>query len=186
MKHKGFVRQIAEDPMDDAVRSLQRTGIPRKNIFVERNFHPDAPWLSPGDHLTVCSLRELGYGTEMLLANLARLCQAGITLRALDEPWYDLTAGDHKTLVTGLADICRTKKNTSGLQRPEKKKRPGRPPGMTNTTEAKCRKCAELLSTTDRTQTEVLALLHLSPRSWKNYMVLMSLQIQKRKKRPLK
>ncbi len=186
MKHKGFVRQIAEEQMDDAVRRLQRTGIPRKHIFVDRSFRPDAEWLHRGDHLTVCSLRELGYGTEMLLTNLARLCEANITLRALDEPWYDLTDGDPKALVRGLAGICCTKKRASHQQYPGKKKRPGRPPGMTATTESKCQRCAELLSKTDRTQTEVLASLHLSYRSWKNYLVLTALQIQKGKKRPLK
>ena len=182
MKHKGFVRQVAEEPMDESVRRLQRTGIPRKNIFVERAFRPDAPWLSPGDHLTVCSLRELGAGIESLLANLASLCEAKITLRALDEPWYDLITGDRKTLVAELAGICSTKKRSSRQQHPEKKKRPGRPPGMTKATEAKCQRCVELLSTTDLTQTEVLALLHLSARSWKNYAMLMSLYFPKRRK----
>ncbi len=175
----GFVRQIAGEAMDESIRRLQHTGIPRKNIFVDRNFRPDSEWLKRGDHLTVCSLREVGYGMEMLLTNLARLCEAKITLRALDEPWYDLIAGDHKALVTGLADLCRTKKRTLRQQHSEQKKRPGRPPGMTQVTEAKCVRCAELLSTTDQTQTEVLASLHLSSRSWKNYMVLMALQVQK-------
>lgn len=158
--------------MDDAVRRLQRTGIPRKNIFAYRNFRPDASWLSPGDHLTVCSLRELGYGSDLLLANLARLSEANITLRALDEPWYDLLAGDRKALVTGLAGICCTKKRASRQRCPENKKRPGRPPGMTKITEVKCQRCAELLSTTSRTQTDILSSLRMSSATWKKYAEL--------------
>lgn len=181
MKHKGFVRQIADDAMDDAVRRLQRTGIPRQYISVERNFRPDAAWLNRGDHLTVCSLRELGYGMEMLLTNLALLCEARITLRVLDEPWYDLATGDPQAVVKGLAGICSTRYRRSLLEHPRKKKRPGRPPGMMQVTEAKCRKCAELLATTNRTQTEVLALLHLSARSWKKYVVMVALSRKNKK-----
>lgn len=183
MRHIGFVRQNGEEPTDESVKRLQRTGIPRKHIFVERNFRPDAPWLSPGDHLTVCSLRELGYGTEMLLANLARLCEANITLRALDEPWYDLISGDHKALVRGLAGICCTKKRTSRQQYPGKKKRPGRPPGITKTTEAKCRECAELLATTSRNQGDILSSLHLSHRTWKKYEAMQGYTIRKGRNR---
>lgn len=170
MKHKGFVRQIADETMDDAVRRLQRTGIPRKYIFIEKDFNTDAEWLQRGDHLTVCSLRELGCSIELLLSNLAFLCKTRITLRALDESWYDLANGAPKDIIQGLSSICDTKDYRPQLQHLQNKKRPGRPPGLMKKTEGKCRRCAELLATTGRTQTEVLAELHLSPRSWKRYI----------------
>lgn len=179
MRHIGFVRQNGEEPTDESVKRLQQTGIPRKYIYVERHFRPDAEWLSPGDHLTVCSLRELGAGTEMLLMNLASLCAAGITLRALGEAWYDLVSPDSKALVTGLAGLCRTKKRASRVQHPQQKKRLGRPPGMTKATEAKCRECAELLATTNRTQGDILSSLHLSHRTWTKYKALQGGTIRK-------
>lgn len=169
--------------MDEAIRRLQQTGIPRKHIFVERNFRPDAAWLHRGDHLTVCSLRELGYGVEMFLANLVFLCDAGITLRSLDDEWYDMTSGDPKKLLQGLCGLCTTKRSRGYRSfLPDRGKRRGRPPGLTATTEVKCQKCAELLATTNRTQDDILSSLHLSHRTWKRYETMRGLNIRKGKK----
>lgn len=71
--------------MDDTCpESSQRTGIPAQkhlrgaDIFTR--MHRGFRQRSPDGLLT----KELGYGTEMLLANLARLsAKQGITLRAL-------------------------------------------------------------------------------------------------------
>lgn len=160
MAHKGFIRLTYKNGQGgEPLRRLQLTGIPRKHIVQAARFGQQKCWLRRGDHLTVCSLRELSDNTDTLLQRLAVLAEAGITVRSLDEPWYDPGKEGARQLLNGFAH----------LRRPEVRKI-GRPRGLTPASIAKCQTCEKRLHTTHESKSAILASLHLSPITWNNYI----------------
>lgn len=91
---RGFIclqRDAAK--MKKTIDRLRRFGIPAQDMVVVENCREVFRAMGRGDVLVVCSLCRLADGAQPLCEGLERIRQAGGIVESLEEPWWDMRAG---------------------------------------------------------------------------------------------
>ena len=79
--------------MKENIDRLRRNGIPVQHMIVVEDCREAFGKMGRGDVLAVCSLRRLADDFSRLRQGLERVRQAGGIVESLEEPWWDMRAG---------------------------------------------------------------------------------------------